>query len=162
MPTTNKGPKAADLEPYGGDPVLWAISTGGRIGLAEATDPEVVQQRIFADIMAADDAASILGAGSATKAEDVLGLDLLLEGVEWRDSDEGNSGPGVYALLHVVTREGEKLTVSCGAGDVVFRVRKLELSDVLPTWVKLTKATKPTAAGYYPLNIGPGQGPDAF
>lgn len=143
------------------DPVIRAIMGDATVHMTPQSDPEQQFRDMMHRIYSATTAEEILSGSKLETTDRVLDQPIQLVAVDWRDSDFTESF-GIYAILTVVVGQtGETMQVGCGAGDVMARVRRLETLGLLPVWVRLTKATKPTASGFFPLNIT-ASSPDEF
>ncbi len=121
----------------------------------EVLDADVASAEIVARILSAtseDEVAAVAEKGT-TRAEDVVGLPLVIQAVRFGKSGFEN-GPAVYALMECVEPQtGERLTVTCGSRNVMAALLKLKQLDALPTKVPWTikVADKASAGGYYPM-----------
>ena len=121
------------------------------IELPEVESGEDASRSIVARILASEDAETVLADSAATPAQEVLGRPLQVYGVRWLRSAY-EEGPVVFALLDVADIEsGERMTVSCGARNVMAQLLRLDQLGALPVAVVIRKADKATANGYYPL-----------
>lgn len=114
-------------------------------------EPEAVQSRILANLLAADNAEAVLTAGGVTKAEDLIGIPLTVMGIRASNSDY-EAGPDLY--LHVdakIIANGDTVTFATGARDVMFKLVRLDQLGAFPTDVVMKRASKPTKAGFYPI-----------
>ena len=153
-------PATAEVEARNPDPIMAALLGQGRVSLAESQDPDEVARKMLGRIAEAATEDDVF-ADTTTPIEDILGADVQLLEVDWRDSDY-DEGPGVYAVLRIARLSGELVTVTTGAADVMAKCRKLQLLGSLPVWVKFTQSRKQTAAGYYPVNMLRGTAPGSF
>lgn len=92
--------------------------------------------------------------GEVTHAEDVLGKPFMLHGVKFNPStvEGGNTDFPLYAIMDV-SWNGEKDVMSCGGLNVCVAAFTLASKGWLPRMVKITKRSKPTRGGFYPLNL---------
>lgn len=150
----------AEVEARHPDPIMAALLGQGRVSLAESQDPDEVARKMLGRIAEAATEDDVF-ADTTTPIEDILGADVQLLEVDWRDSDY-DEGPGVYAVLRIARLSGELVTVTTGAADVMAKCRKLQLLGSLPVWVKFAQSRKQTAAGYYPVNMLRGTAPGSF
>lgn len=114
-------------------------------------DPEQVQERILRNLLTAQSAQDVLGAGGVTPAADLIGVPLLVQGIRASNSDFEN-GPDMY--LHVDARivaNGDPVTFSTGARDVLLKLVRLDQLKAFPVEVVMRKASKPTRDGFYPI-----------
>src|SRR5690242_2462259 len=78
-------------------------------------NPDQVAIDIIARILAANDAAEVLGGGSAIHARDYLDVPFNLTSVRLNKSSFDGVGPDFYALLEGVDQDGVKIVITCGA-----------------------------------------------
>lgn len=117
-------------------------------GKVEA-DVEEMTLQIVAQILNAKDADEVLGGRTATHALDVLDVPLVLTGVHFQKSDFDGAGPQFYAVLDVVTADGEGIPVTCGAKNVIAQAWRLEDLNALPLKIVIRRSAKPTANGFH-------------
>ena len=116
-------------------------------------DPEVIAARINARIMGASSAAELFGAeAEALSAKDYLNRPFSLVDIEWRTSSEKDGLP-FFAVFHIADIDGEAHVLTVGARTVCLKAAKAQFEGWLPVWVQLDKSDKPTASGYYPLDL---------
>ena len=119
-------------------------------GLA-VEDPQVVQERILRNLLAATTAHDVLTAGEVTPAKDLFGMPLTVLGIRASESTFAD-GPEKY--LHVdaeLMANGDRVTFSCGASDVVMKLTIADMKGLLPLDCTMVQSTTPTAAGFYPV-----------
>lgn len=120
---------------------------------AENTDLEMsaddISEAIIKRILASTSVDEVLGGAATTPAKDVLGKPFTLTGCHFNRSGIEGDGPGFYAVLDMVTTDGEKLAVTCGAGNVLAQAWKLVQLGALPIAVTINQSPKPTANGYH-------------
>lgn len=114
-------------------------------------NPEQVAIDIIARILNATDAAGVLEGGGATHARDYLDEPFTLTGVRFNKSSFDGAGPQFYAVLEGASADGERLTITCGARNVIAQAWKLSDLGALPIPVVLRQNPRPTAAGYHVL-----------
>jgi hypothetical protein len=116
-------------------------------------DPEGSALAIVQRILSAPSAEAALSQPRAVGAREVLGRDLRVDRVRIAPSDFGvDGGIGVYALLDCVdTETGERMTVTCGALNVLAQLEVLVREQALPAEVRIVESARPTRAGYRPL-----------
>lgn len=117
-------------------------------------DPKEVEQRIFDRMMSATTPEEALGASVATQAKDILGKNILINSVEFHESDF-DDGLGIFAVINGVVN-GETMAITCGARTVIAQLMKFDYEGWFPARVKLHQSTKPTAKGYLPMEMIPG------
>lgn len=123
-------------------------------------DPEVVAARINAQQMGAQSAEELFGPSDVLHGKEHTGKPFLFTEVHYQPSDIEGEGLPIYGVYTVGTVDGEVKTMTCGARSVVLKLAKADAEGWLPLWLKLTKAEKPTPAGYYPLDVVTSKGPD--
>ena len=90
---------------------------------------------------------------SLPNAEDMIGVEQIIETLERRQSDL-DSGLGWYLVVgatNVVT--GEYVQWQTSSGSVMAKLVKLSQLSVLPATVKVYRVDKKTKAGFYPLDL---------
>lgn len=117
-------------------------------------DPAEVEQRIFDRMMSATTPEEVLGASSTTKADDVLGQNITVHGVNFLESDQ-KDGLGIFAVIDGTIGK-ERHAITCGARTIVAQLMKFDFEGWFPVVVKINKSTKPTSNGYYPMELVPG------
>lgn len=127
------------------------------LGGAEKTedDAEESQISIMLRILGAEGADKILSSQEVIGAQTLLGELLTIQDVKWKKSAVAGA-TGVYALItaHRETTDTD-VVVSCGAKNVCAQLLKLKAARLLPVKAAVTKSSKPTAAGFYPLWLEP-------
>lgn len=100
------------------------------------------------------------GASSLPKAELVQGLHLKINDVTRRDSDLTPSDdefslnlPWYLVIDSTDTRTGDKIMWQTSAETIVAKLCKLYDMGLYPVHVILSKASKPTKRGFYPMNM---------
>lgn len=104
---------------------------------------------IIARILEAKDATEVLEGSGATHARDYLDTPFALTDVRFNKSSFDGEGPAFYALLSGADGDGEKLSITCGAKNVIAQAWKLKDLDALPMQVVIRQAPKPTANGFH-------------
>jgi hypothetical protein len=118
--------------------------------IASETD-EQRSERQLAAILAADNADEVLNANVITKAEDILGHRLTVEGVRAAESDYAD-GPDFYLIFDCFDNStGKPVTVECGAAEVVVKVARLAQLGLLPVDLVIRRKDKATRNGFFPL-----------
>lgn len=112
-------------------------------------DPTNVSMDIIAKILGATDAAGVLGREEATHARNYLDTPFALTGVKFNRSGFEGDGPQFYAVLSGANQDGEPVTITCGAKNVIAQAWKLADLQALPLKVIIRQNPKPTAAGYH-------------
>lgn len=104
---------------------------------------------IIARILDAKTVDDVLEGGGATHARDYLDKPFALTDVRFNKSSFDGEGPRFYALLEGADANGERVTITCGAKNVIAQAWKLKDLDALPMQVELKQSAKPTAAGFH-------------
>lgn len=112
-------------------------------------NPDQVAIDIIARILSANDAAEVLGGGSAIHARDYLDTPFMLTGLKLQRSSFDGVGPDFYAVLEGASEDGEKLVITCGAKNVMAQAWRLDDLGALPCAVQLRQSPTPTAQGFY-------------
>jgi len=125
-----------------------------------ANDPQEIARRIAQRDVNATSLDELLGGGGdIISGKNYVNKPFQIESVEWQPSDIDGEGLPFYAVLHIVTIDGEIKVMTCGAQSVVRKVAVMAHNGWLPAWVKITKGTK-TEAGYEPLDLVKAAGPE--
>jgi len=103
---------------------------------------------IIGRILNATSVDDVLGGQEATHARDFLGQPFVLTGVRFNRSDFDGTGPSFYALLEGADENGERVTITCGARNVIAQAWKLSDMGALPVKLVLQESDRPTRAGY--------------
>ena len=111
-------------------------------------DPEHVSIDIIGRILNATTVDDVLGGAGATHARDFLNVPFVLTSVRFNQSDFGDSGPAFYALLEGANGDGEPVTVTCGARNVIAQAWKLREMNALPVKLVLQESERTTRAGF--------------
>ena len=124
----------------------------------EPEDEEEVQERILRNILRAGSPDELAGAGAAVKAIELAGIHLRAHALHPAESDFSD-GPGWYLHVDVETvGNGDRLTMSVGAQDVVVKLVQAARRGWLPFDFRMERAQKATKAGFFPLfmrSVGP-------
>ena len=115
------------------------------------TNPDQVAIDIIARILSANDAAEVLGGGSAIHARDYLDVPFVLTGVRLNKSSFDGAGPDFYALLEGANSDGEKVVITCGAKNVMAQAWRLDDLGALPCPVVIKQSPSPTSNGFHVL-----------
>lgn len=116
---------------------------------------EQVQERILANIIRSGNITDLLNAGSATPAQELYDVPLHFTGIRASESEYAE-GPELY--LHVdatILSNGDHVTVSCGARDVVVKLLVADQRGWFPFDAVITQSKKATADGFYPVFLRP-------
>lgn len=110
----------------------------------EDDSPESIQLEIARRILAADDVNALWAATTVLSARDVLNAPLLVTSVRWVTSAHDGGAPKFAIFDAERVYGGEKVTVSCGALNVVLTLYKLQKFNSLPAKVMI--ASKPSSS----------------
>jgi hypothetical protein len=111
-------------------------------------DADEVSMQIIARILKATSVDDILEGSGAVHARDFVGVPFTLTDVRFNKSDFQDAGPAFYALLEGADGNGERVTITCGARNVIAQAWKLRDMGALPVQVQLGESERPTAKGY--------------
>jgi len=143
-----------NIESLNSEAVLSILSSGNKMKYefkpanAEDTARKIAERDINAQSLD-----ELLGGGSDTiSGRDYINKPFSLTGVEWQPSEIAGEGLPFYAVLHVISMDGEPKVITTGATSVVRKVAVMAQNGWLPAWVKITKGAK-TEAGYEPLDL---------
>lgn len=139
--------------------VLDYFATGRTLPIV-VEDPAVVAARIDAEILNASSVEELFGERSVIHARDYLNRPFRLLDVEWRPSTFDEEGLPFFAVLHIVTTDGEPAVMTTGARSVMLKAAKASSAGWLPLSVRLVQAEKATDNGYRPLDLV--AAPDGF
>lgn len=114
-----------------------------------ADDPAKASQDIIARILRASTVEEVLGKEQVTHARDFLDTPFALLSVKFNRTEFDGDGPPFYAVLSGATDDGEPVTITCGAGNVMAQAFKLDDMKALPYRVVIRQNPKPTAAGFH-------------
>jgi hypothetical protein len=103
----------------------------------EASDPQVTADRIRDRELQATTADELFGGGETTSGKDYQHKPFQLTAVEWQPSEIEGEGLPLYAVLHVVTMNGETKVITCGAEGVVRKAAIADAKGFLPQWLKI-------------------------
>jgi len=110
-----------------------------------------VQERILRNLLAATTAHDVLTAGGVTPAKELYGMALTVLGIRASESTFVD-GPDKYLHVDAVLKSnGDRITFSCGASDVVMKLTVADMRGLFPLDCKMNQSTKPTKDGYYPV-----------
>jgi hypothetical protein len=121
-------------------------------------DPEQISAQIVGDILRARSVEDVLGQRQLVEAESVLGQRIVVRNVRWMGS-AFDDGPGFYAVIDAANDDGEPMMIGCGGRNVMAQLFRLIELGALPLYVRIQRADKATAAGYYPLYLDPATAP---
>lgn len=117
----------------------------------EPEDEGAVQDRILRSIMTATTPDELADAGGAVPSTQLLGVPLRAHALHPAESTFAD-GPGWYLHVEVETvLNGDRLTMSVGAQDVIAKLVQAARRGWLPFDFKLERSQKATAAGFFPI-----------
>lgn len=111
-------------------------------------DADQVSMEIIGRILKAQTVDDVLGGSGAIHARDFLDVPFTLTDVRFNRSDFGGDGPAFFALLEGADRNGEPVTITCGARNVIAQAWKLRDMAALPIQVEIQESERATANGY--------------
>lgn len=125
----------------------------------ETETTEDVQERILRSILASNSPEEILKAGASTPAEAILNIPIEILSLHPADSTYAE-GPDKYLHLECrIVSNGDRITVSTSARDVVVKVLYMAMRGWLPHEAVIVKGARPTAAGNWPLFLKDAEAP---
>ena len=140
------------------DPTTWYRAEGEDV---PSIDGEAISAQMVARILSATSLEEIMRPVTTTDAESILNETLVLRGYSKMPSTKKDSRLRFYLLLDCVNMDGEPVTVSCGSANVMARTIALSRNGHLPAYVAIVQSPRPTASGYYPLDLEPRTKPGA-
>lgn len=121
----------------------------------ESVDTDSTTVEILARILSSESADQVLAPLVPVAASAMVGFPIIVDAVRWMKSDFAE-GAGMYALIDAVDQStGEKRLITCGGMNVLAQLFALERLQAFPVHVKITRAAKATANGYFPLWLEP-------
>lgn len=156
--TSNNTPAVPDTSVTSLDVVDY-FATGRALPVV-AEDPAAIAARIDAEILNASSVEELFGERSVIHARDYLNRPFRLLDVEWRPSTYDEEGLPFFAVLHIVTTDGEPAVMTTGARSVMLKAAKAASAGWLPLSVRLVQSEKATDSGYRPLDLV--AAPDGF
>lgn len=154
MATTNGKPGTAEVvaaTPKEVDSAAFTRFLAAADTEVQERDPDQVAMEIIRKILDAQTVADVLGGAGAIHARDFLGRPFTLTDVRFNESSFESAGPSFYALLEGADGDGAKVTITCGARNVIAQAWKLRDMGALPIGVTLVESQRETAAGYRPM-----------
>lgn len=108
--------------------------------------------------------AAIIGNTDTTKSEEILDVPFKITAYRGMRNSDFESRLGVYAIVDVVDKDGSLFVTSIGSEDAVCKIVRFHESGLIPTagWYMLSRSTKATKAGFYPINLVAAPDPTAF
>jgi hypothetical protein len=124
----------------------------GKVALPQTEESGSINGMLARVLAAPDVDTAILGQGTAT-IERVLGRPVSIDNPRWYPSEYAG-GPLCFTVVEAVDMEdGTVEALVVGSQHPQLVIWRAWLEGRLPLVVKFVKATKPTAAGFYPYNI---------
>lgn len=121
--------------------------------LTVEVDPEAVAHEIVRRILAANSADAAMRELPVWHAKEVVGAALELRSVRWYPSTVAN-GPRVFAAVEAVDlNTGEIGVFTTSAYKQLAKLVVLTREKAFPRQVRNTTTSRPTAAGFYPLDF---------
>jgi hypothetical protein len=125
----------------------------------EPEDEADVQDRILRSILTATTPEQLAGAGGAVPCGELCGILLRAHAIHPAESTFVD-GSGWYLHVEVETvANGDRLTMSVGAQDVVVKLVQAARNGWLPFAFRMERSTKATKAGFYPIYMRPAEEP---
>lgn len=119
-------------------------------------DPAKAQKAIADRIMAAETLDDVFDMSGSDASETILNRTFKLTETPQVHKSGFEKGPGAYMVITAVFDDtGEVKTFNCGGVNVMHQMAKLQEFGKLDLTLKIIKAEKPTASGYYPLWLQP-------
>lgn len=107
-------------------------------------------------ILTAESFEAMFESSGAEDVDEWLNKPFNLNNVTFAESDKGNDGLPVYAVLHVTDANDQtEHVITCGAWQVVFVSYKCVQNGWLPKMMTFRRSPRPTRQGYYPINMVP-------
>lgn len=104
-------------------------------------------------ILQADTIDGILKRTEVVDAKSLAGETIQVLGYTRLPSTKADSALRFYLLIDCVDHNGEMLKVTCGSAKVMARIMSLRAHGFLPCYGAIVVATRPTAAGNYPMDF---------
>jgi hypothetical protein len=134
--------------------VIKFVESGGTYSIPiSQEDPAVISARIDAQIFEATSVEELFGEREVIHGQDYLNKPFTLVDVAWRPSDIEGQGLPFYAVLTIVTIDGEQKVLTTGARSILMKIAKAQSEGWLPLSVKIVQSDKKTENGYQPLDL---------
>jgi|SRR5579859_4809182 len=130
------------------DVELMLLDTSIRV----SEDPEAAARAIVERILGAETIEEAYGVDEVTHCRDILGVPIVILSARWQRSGF-EEGAGIYAIIDGVTKDGQKLTVSCGARTVMAQLVWSMTHNDLPNTFYFEEKSRPTSQGFYPIKL---------
>ena len=129
-----------------------AVTIMDNLGIRLA-DPEQIQWRIAERLATATSLDELLDNDGPAGLRNHLGEPFVIVGVDYLPGGY-ESGPGFYALIHGVNKDGEPVLYTSGAMNVLIQVaRGMSQGWFDGVTVKAEEADRPTADGFRPYRL---------
>jgi len=116
-----------------------------------ADDPSADDMML--DILTAKTVEDVLGgSNNAIHLQDIIGKPFTIVKATLRESDY-EAGLPAFVVLNVTFDDGTNGVVTTGASTVVAQCIRMHQLDAFPQRVNSYKSTKPTKAGYFPVQL---------
>lgn len=119
--------------------------------LPEVDDPDEAVYEISLRYLAANSVDALLEPQTVLHANEYRDRPFTVLAVDWRRSRLDGQGPGRFAVLQIVTADGEPAVMTCGATQAMVQLGRLVELDALPVDVVLRSTDRPTSSGGFPL-----------
>lgn len=117
-------------------------------------DPDAVSREIVAQILAAESDEDIYSVGNATGWRELEGVPVEIRGFRWRRSSLEEGGNMYVVVNAFALDDGQALVLTTGGRTVLAQLYALARTGKLPgEQVRLVKAKKQTANGFFPLQL---------
>lgn len=116
-------------------------------------DPNRAAREIVQSILDAESADEVLAETEVTHARDMLDEAFVALGVHFHSSDFAGEGSGVYAVIDGATKDGDKLTITCGARNVVAQLYRLATLNAFPRPVMIVERGRPKDGKAAPMRL---------
>lgn len=115
------------------------------------TDPKEATVQIMDRIFKAETLEDMFAVMNTSGADELIGRPLKIKAFQWFKS-AFEDGPGAYAVAEVTMLDtNEERTATFGGANVVAMIARMADLGKLDTPVRMVKAEKATARGFYPL-----------
>lgn len=131
---------------------------GGRLDLFKqiqqmVESPEETQERILANILAAESIEDVFGGSYVVSSADCVGTPVRITGMSVRESNKFQNSPFYVSFDATDLRTEKALVINSSSPTAAVKILKCQQLGKLPVDVVFTKKDTPTAAGFYPLDL---------
>ena len=102
-------------------------------------DPIKAAREVVQSILDAETVDDVLSETQVTHARDMLDVPFVALAFRLHRSDFGGDGPGVFAVIDGATKDGDKLTITCGARNVIAQLYRIAELNGFPRPVMLVE-----------------------